>query len=921
MNAKYRSLKSILLIFILPVLACGAFASILFNYYLARENIQLRIDDHILRRRMDLKFIASLPSLYLVLENQSFDPLMRTYGLKRENEKPILSYLKQLRPSFPHTLRIISLDGKELLLINDCKIQKIRTDAVATTHINALAMIKAYQEPELPIQNYLPGKEMKIIDILPLYSKGRLNGALVYEYGFDSDVKIAPITENLGFNIFVSLNLLVIVSIITYFLVDFATRPLKQLTAAVRKMIDGDMSKPFRINGLGEARSLFMTFERLRQCLVDQNEQSKAYTNELASALQNAKRMKAQLLQELDYSVGILKKTPNLICGISPDGSIKFVNPAAERITGYSSEKLMGENFKYLLINENVDKFMSVLHEGMKNKAFVNEEFILNTKSNKNLTLLLSAFHRIDENGQVKEFILIGSDITEMKLTEKELEKFRSISDRSNCGMAIYDLNGNITYINDAYASMHGYLKSELEGKHQSVFFGVRLMPQQEQLNNQLMRRGHLTAEEILHVRKDGGTIPLLLNSTLVRDDTGKPMFSSETAIDISEKKILQEQLQIKQRMDSLGTMAAGISHDFNNLLSGITGYLDLLHLRSDNFTDKQKRYLNQLTASVERATNLVHQFQTLSNGNVSKKEHLDISAFVNGVFGFLQKTSDRVIRKQNCIDPGRFFIKGNQTELSQVFLNLAVNAKEAIEAKGIEGGDFIRAEAGNVLISETKEQALRGGRYVHVKFLDSGCGMSEIVRSRVFDPLFSSKKMGQRKGQGLGLAMAYTIIKNHSGHISVESKPDKGAIFHVYLPAAAPSVTDPAIAHDLAKGNETIFLVDDEQLLLRVMKEELEQLGYCVISASSSEEALKIYQTKFTAIDLVIMEFILPGMSGETLLSRINELNTKAKIILMSGKNLPSNMNNLKHKVSGFLTKPLVLKDLSEALRRVLDS
>jgi two-component system, cell cycle sensor histidine kinase and response regulator CckA len=279
--------------------------------------------------------------------------------------------------------------------------------------------------------------------------------------------------------------------------------------------------------------------------------------------------------------------------------------------------------------------------------------------------------------------------------------------------------------------------------------------------------------------------------------------------------------------------LAAGIAHDFNNLLSGISGYLDLLHLRSDNFTDNQKRYLNQLTTSVLRATELIHQFQKLSHGNVSEKHHLDISKIVGEVFSFLQLTTDRQMLKQNRIESGRFYVKGNHTELRQVFLNLAVNAKEAIETKGLSRGDFIRAEARNVLISETRDNALRGGRYVHITIADSGCGMSEVIKARAFDPLFSSKKMGKRKGQGLGLAMVYNIIKNHNGHVMLDSTPGTGTTLHVYLPAAAPADHDMQSGHEGVTARETILLVDGESTHREAVKAELEQLGYTLIVAA----------------------------------------------------------------------------------------
>ena len=889
---------------------------------MARENAQQRIDDHIYGRRMDLTFIAMLPTLKPFIEDHRHDAGLAAALAVSETEAYVTEYLKRLAPSFEHALRIITMRGDSLLLIENGEKREPGPDSVPQTTVKALAFLAPGQQPDLPVFKFAPTAQSRVVDILPVYRQGDniLLGALVYEYGFPMRELMGPVRESLLFNIFLAIATLMIALVVTYLILELNINPLRHLTGQVQRMLGSDLSQPVVTRGHGEIMMLAGSFDALRVRLREQIELLRKNAEELRVSLAEAQSAKVQLQEERDYSSVIINETPNIICRIAADGRLLSLNPAAEQLTGYNTLELVGLDIDPVLFPDNKERFIGTILKNPRER-FSNQESVLTTRAGKKRTLMWSSLPRLDAEERVGEIILIGSDITENKKAENELRKFRTISDRSSYGSAIYDPLGHVTYINEAYAKMHGYQPEELIGKHISVFFGSRYAKQQEQLHEQLMLRGHLPVEEVSHVCRDGRTIPLLISSTVVRNELGQPSFLSETAIDLSEKKVLEEQLQIRQRMDSLGTLAGGIAHDFNNLLSGITGYLDLLHLRSDNLTSQQKRYLNQLTAAVQRAVELVRQFQLLAQNNVTKKRYLDLSHVVGEVFGFLQKTTDRNIHKQNKIESGRYYVKGNQTELSQVFLNMAVNAKEAIESKGVIPGDYIRAEARNVLISETRDKNFKGGRYVHVIFSDSGCGMSESIKTRIFDPLFTSKKMSERKGQGLGLSMVYNIIKNHGGHVSVESTPQEGTTFNVYLPAGAPLGMEIDDGAEMPGGSETVLFVDDEQMLRSVIKEELEHLGYTVLTAADGAEALQVYQANQKQIALTILDVIMPGLPGDAVLKKMLKIDPKAKVLISSVQTETQLNTEMRSRARAVLHKPLTLKELARTVRRIIDA
>ena len=390
--------------------------------------------------------------------------------------------------------------------------------------------------------------------------------------------------------------------------------------------------------------------------------------------------------------------------------------------------------------------------------------------------------------------------------------------------------------------------------------------------------------------------------------------------VDITERKHMEEQLLIRERMDSLGTLAGGIAHDFNNLLAGIMGNIDMLRMEAETFTIDQKELLEEAFRSSLRAAKLIREIQSLSRGAVSEITSVDMYDVAKDVFTILNRTTDRLIEKKIEILPGKFIVTGRADQLHQVLLNLGTNAIHAIEEKGALHGDYIRISAREHEIIRGDKAGIPEGKYIHILFEDTGSGMSDEVKRRAFDPLFTTRGRSTQKGQGLGLAMVYNIItRYHDGFIDIETSEGEGTIVHIYLPKAEGVVTTETKEKiSVAGGNETILVVEDEESVMKLVKTSLGKYGYSILTAANGQEGLDVYNDNRDSVDLVLLDLTMPIMSGEMFLERILEINPDIKVVLSSGHGEEEMQKYTEAK--GYVTKPYTLNDLARIVRTVLD-
>jgi two-component system cell cycle sensor histidine kinase/response regulator CckA len=385
------------------------------------------------------------------------------------------------------------------------------------------------------------------------------------------------------------------------------------------------------------------------------------------------------------------------------------------------------------------------------------------------------------------------------------------------------------------------------------------------------------------------------------------------------EKKKLEEQLRQSQKMEAIGRLAGGVAHDFNNMLTGIIGYADLL-LLSLNRDHPLVGKVEEIKKAGKRAASLTQQLLAFSRKQMLQPKVLDLNLVVNDLKKMLQRLIGEDIELETHLESNLFRVKVDPNQMGQVLMNLVVNARDAMAR-----GGRITIETANVVLDQAygrkKGVSLQPGPYVLLEVRDTGIGMDPETRSHIFEPFFTTKELG--KGTGLGLSTVYGIIKQSGGYIWVDSQPECGTAFQIFLPRAegesALKQSDPH-SPPLFQGSETILIVEDNELVRNLTSEALRQFGYSVIEASGGDPALKIIQENGEKIDLLLTDVVMPGLNGRELADQVLSSRPGIKVLYMSGY---SDNAIVQHGILSpglaFIEKPFSPETLAEKVRQVL--
>jgi CheY-like chemotaxis protein len=366
--------------------------------------------------------------------------------------------------------------------------------------------------------------------------------------------------------------------------------------------------------------------------------------------------------------------------------------------------------------------------------------------------------------------------------------------------------------------------------------------------------------------------------------------------------------------MEAIGTLAGGITHDFNNLLLAIQGNTTLMILDTDPGDPHYER-LKSIEESVQSGGELTRQLLGFARGGKYEVKPTDLNELIkkqNRIFGRARKE----ITVRGKYEEDLWTVEVDQAQIEQVLLNLYVNGADAMP-----DGGALQIQTENVILDETSINRfpfdVKPGKYVNVEVTDTGVGMDEATQDRIFDPFFTTKEIG--RGTGLGLASAYGIIKNHGGVIVVESVKGEGTTFHIYLPASDKEVvTEVRPREEVLKGRETILVVDDEDVTTDLV---LKTLGYSVSLARSGKDAVKILKEKKDIIDIVILDMIMPGMGGSETYEQLKKVKGDIKVLLSSGYSIEGQATKILEKgCDGFIQKPFKMKELSTKIREILE-
>ncbi|MEO7933764.1 MAG: ATP-binding protein, partial [Chthoniobacterales bacterium] len=478
-------------------------------------------------------------------------------------------------------------------------------------------------------------------------------------------------------------------------------------------------------------------------------------------------------------------------------------------------------------------------------------------------------------------------------------------------------VDGGFLRVNDKLSEITGYPHAELL---QITFLELTLPEDRAESDD--ARRAMLAGTQAVYVaekryrRKDGRIVWVNVVTTPLRDSTGAPKYFISVFSDVTERKLLQEQFLRAQRMESIGTLAGGIAHDLNNLLTPIVMGIGLL--RRENSDPANEPLFDTMEKSAQRGTNLVKQVLSFARGIEGSRVTIHLSHLIREIQDFVQSTFPKNIRFAASVPKDTWLVHGDPTQLNQVLLNLCVNARDAMP----QGGS-LRLTARNLNVDEPYSTMLRtvpAGRYILLEVADTGCGIPAGVRDRIFEPFFTTKEIG--KGTGLGLSTALGIVKSHGGFMRVYSEPGKGTTFRIYLPAHTEFSGElPNSREDeMPRGNgELILVVDDEPSVRQISQMTLEAFGYRVIVASDGAEAIAVYATRSNEVAAVITDVMMPGVDGIAAIQVLLRMNPNLPIIAASGLTTDSQSARATQVgVKYFLPKPCTAGKMLQMLRDI---
>jgi PAS domain S-box-containing protein len=491
--------------------------------------------------------------------------------------------------------------------------------------------------------------------------------------------------------------------------------------------------------------------------------------------------------------------------------------------------------------------------------------------------------------------------------------------------LALLNPDGKILNVNQSLISTLKYKSDELIGMPAEALFAEK--GEFAKIRNEIIGNDKIINYETKYISKHNNPIDVSINGSVIKTGSGETIGFVITAYDITERKKseiekekLQHQLFQSGKMAAIGTLSGGIAHDFNNILAAITGNAQLIKLDAPRESEQYK-LSDIIERSAQRGAELTQKLLALSSHVKMVTSPVILNDIIHELAGLLKRTIEKISTIEAYLAPDLCYTKVDNTQIYQVFLNICINAKEAMIPRG--GGKLI-IETGNKEFSEEDKinyPDAKPGKYVIVSISDTGIGMDEETIERVFEPFFTSKDKSQ--GHGLGLAMAFGIVKSHNGFIKVYSEKGKGTCFKIYLPALEEEKIKESryeTTRILLKGHGTILLIDDESAIRELGKSILERFGYKVILAQDGKEGMELYQARKYEINLVMLDLVMPNWDGKRTLIELKKINPAVKVLIASGYSSNETLQELASSgISGFIQKPFAIKELLEKINKIL--
>ena len=525
--------------------------------------------------------------------------------------------------------------------------------------------------------------------------------------------------------------------------------------------------------------------------------------------------------------------------------------------------------------------------------------------------------------GSLVGVVEIRLDMTERKQMEVALsqseEKYRDIFENAVEGIFQTTPEGHYLQVNPALAKMYGYSSpEELMSNVLDIGCQIYVNPEDRiRLQQAIEKNGSFEGFEAQQYRKDGSKIWTSSNARVVLDAAGNTLYYEGTVENITDRKHLESQLLQAQKMEAIGTLAGGIAHDFNNILSALIGYGNLLHMKMDA-DDPLRIYVEHMLVASEKAVNLTHSLLTFSRKQVMRLQPQKMSTMVRSIEKILLRLLTEDIELKVTTSDTEITVLADVTQIDQVLLNLAANARDAMPQ-----GGTLRIETREV---EINREFIRSygygepGKYALISISDTGTGMDEKTRQKIFEPFFTTKEVG--KGTGLGLSIVYGIIKQHNGYINVTSEQGKGTTFHIYLPVVTTATEETKLAAiDVKGGTETILLAEDNPDLQKLQEEVLNSKGYTTIAATDGEMAIARFMEHIDSIDLLMLDVVMPKKNGKEVFDEIRKIRPDVKVLFTSGYTGDVVIDKgVYDSAVEFIQKPISPNELLGKIREVLD-
>jgi PAS domain S-box-containing protein len=595
-----------------------------------------------------------------------------------------------------------------------------------------------------------------------------------------------------------------------------------------------------------------------------------------------------------------------------------FANPALAELAGLPVEQILGkDDFDLVADRAQAEAYraddLAVIRSGKK--TVISEELRTDLSGRTRILQTTKIPFTVAETGETA-VLGVCVDVTEQKRVEA---RFRRLVDSNVQGVFFWNTTGQITDANDAFLGMVGYGREDLTAGRMSwaAMTPPEMVERDQRALKELASAGVCEPFEKEFIRRDGSRVPILIGPAMFEDN---PQEGLCFVLDLSERRRLEQQFLRAQRMESIGTLAGGVAHDFNNILSVILSFASLI-LADLKPGDPVRSDVSEIARAGERATDLTRQLLAFSRKQVLQPQVLDLGQVILGMEKMLRRLLSEAIELSLIVPPsppGSVLADPGQVE--QIVMNLAVNARDAMP----EGGRLIIEVADAELDAEYAElhHGVVPGSYVMIAVTDTGIGMDAATRERIFEPFFTTKEVG--RGTGLGLSTVFGIVKQSQGHIWVYTEPGHGSSFKVYLPRVeqpADAVLAAPLEPTSLRGSETVLLVEDESQVRTTTRAILQRHGYNVLDAQNGGEALLICEQFPAAIHLLVTDVVMPRMSGRQVAERLAPIRPGMKVLYVSGYTEDSVIRaGVLDSSIAFLAKPITPNALLRKVREVLD-